>query len=86
MNKQVNLVPVIVVAVLIVLGLVYFFLVRPGQQEAQIKKEWTSDAAAAARGPGKTHSQEYESKVQELLAKEGKAVPQNVGSRRRDRE
>lgn len=63
----------------------YFFWLRPAQQEARAIKEWTSPEGQAKRGPDRQVDPAYASKVQELLAKEGRANP-SAFSKRRNRE
>ncbi len=64
-----------VVAIVALFG--YFFWLRPAQREAQAVKEWSSPEGQAKRGPERKVDAGYQSKVEELLAKEGKtnAIP-----------
>ncbi len=80
---QINPVPVIVVAVLAAAGLGYFFFIRPGQVESNIKQNWATPESAALRGPGRPTNPTHEAFVAELRRKEQTS---GTGGRRRDRE
>ncbi len=84
MKKEINPIPVIVVAVLAVIVAGYFFFIRPGQVNAKIEKEWTTDQAAAQRGPGRPKDEAHEKLVEQLRAKENSS--HQVTSHRRDRD
>ena len=81
-NREINPIPLIVIAVVAVVALGYFFLIRPGQREAQVRAEWVTPEAAALRGPGKPRDESHEQFVQKLREKEGSRRPLT----RRDRE
>jgi hypothetical protein len=75
-----------IVGILVIAALFgYFFWLRPAQEEATAVKEWTSPEGLAKRGPDKVVDPQYQSKVQELLKKEGKENTAGLG-RRRDRD
>jgi uncharacterized membrane protein YqiK len=86
MNKlretSVNPIYAVVAVVVIVAAFGYFFWLRPAQQESAAVKKWTSPEGQAQRGPDKQVDPAYQSKVQELLAKEGKQGAPPAGSRR----
>jgi hypothetical protein len=73
------------VAVVLAAALGYFFVIRPGQVQAKIEKEWSTPEAAAARRDGRTRDQAKDQLVQQLRAKEGYG-PSTGHTRRRDRE
>jgi hypothetical protein len=63
----------IVVVVLILAGLGYAFWIRPAMRAAQIKQEWTSPQAAAARSPeGRRPSTGFMRAVMEARQREGR--------------
>jgi len=75
---------VIVVGVLLLLGLGWFFWLRPQQEADKAAKEWTSPEAAAARSPeNRPKNAAHEAIVEQLRQKEGST--QGV-HRRRDTE
>ncbi len=78
---QVNPVVVIVVALVIVAGLGYFFWLRPEQEAARIKQEWSTPEAAKARSPeGRKSNPAHDAFLRSLREKEGQ---QGVGSQQR---
>ncbi len=82
MSRAISPIPVIVAAVLIVAGVVYFMFLKPSAEEAKVARDWATPEAAAARGPGKVQSQGYQDTVRQLREKENAKTV----TRRRERE
>ena len=71
MKKEINPIPVIVVAVLLAVVAGYFFFIRPGQVDSQTQKVWITEKAAFERHDGRKVDQTHEQFLQQLRAKEG---------------
>jgi hypothetical protein len=84
-ETQVNPVPVIAIAVVLLLGLGYLFIIRPNQAQAKIEKQWVTPDAAEARHDGRKPDAAKEQMIQQLRAKEGLS-PAATHARRRDRD
>lgn len=72
-QKEINPLPVIVIAVVLVAILGYVFWIRPMQMEKRAAAEWTSPEAQATRGPNRQVTPDYAEAVRKLREKEGTA-------------
>ena len=71
---EINPIPVIVIAVLLAVGLGWFFWLKPQRDADKAAQEWTSPEAAAARAPeNRPKDPAHDAVVQDLLQKEGHA-------------
>ena len=82
MKKEINPIPVIIVAVLAVVAAGYFFFIRPAQVDASIQKQWVTAEAAEARHDGRKTSADKQKLRDQILAKEG--INRSAAKRRRD--
>jgi hypothetical protein len=79
---EINPVIVIVSAVLLVLGLGWFFWLRPQMATDKAARDWTTPEAAAARSPeNRPKNATHEAAVQQLLQNEGRSQPRHRSRR-----
>jgi hypothetical protein len=83
-TREVNPVPVLIGAVLLIGLGVYFFWVAPARSASQTEKTWTTEAAVQERMNKKSGDAAYQQKVQEILAKEGRGRTAPVSRREKD--
>jgi hypothetical protein len=74
-GKEIHPAILVIAVLLIVAVFAYAFWIRPAQEAAQAKANWTTPEAAAARGPGAKRDASYEQAIQNLRQKEHGSRP-----------
>ena len=79
---QINPVPVAIIAVLLAVVLGYVFIIRPGQVQRSVEKQWVTPEAAEARHDARPKNEKQEQVVEHLRAQERGNAPAGAFRRR----